>query len=452
MKKLLLFVIILTTTLCFSSAKILTPQNVDYFFYNITTYDTPVYSNHTNEKIQNSFICYFPFKYENRLNNSFFMPTVRYKPSSIKDNLFRDIIIKNGDIFSFAFVSSFKNSFFARFAPDLVMADTSYFLYKNMSFYNLDDFTKLSVDFPRFSYLSLKEDTFEFILGRTQLSSGPLEYDLLLSDTSPYYDNMSLKIFLTNNIYYRFSMLSSVPFMSKEEYTYLFNNNIKEGYRNDFFNSLHFKTNYFELSLNSLNHVGGKLPQLTDIFIKSNTGLFSINGRVKGYFDLYSEYAINYENYNSSYGIGIDKVFDFKSFKVRPYIEYYHVNKGIYENTPYKSLFYRTIALSNKPGSRILFDYPFGFKYGENSNITTMNLLLGTKKGYFKIKYDIGKIKDKNLNSFDFLMNMSLFYGTLKIGYTNLNFEKSFSSFNITYTVSLDVGIWKKYFFYYWLS
>ncbi|BBE30705.1 hypothetical protein OSSY52_08460 [Tepiditoga spiralis] len=441
MKKIMPLFFVLISTIYFSSARITTSKNFDYYFYNINTYDTPVYSNNTNEGIKNSFICYFPFKYENRIKNDFFMPKVRYENSSIKENLFRDIIIKNGDVFSFAFISSFKDTFFARFAPDLIMADTSYFLYPNMNFYNIDDFTKISVDFPRFSYLSLKEDSFEFILGRTQLSSGPLDYDLLLSNNAPYYDNMSLKVFFQNNIYYRFSMLSSVPFMSKEEYTYLFNHNIKEGYRNDFFNSLHLKNNNFEFSLNSLNHIGGKLPQLTDIFFKSNTGLFSINGKLSGYLNLYGEYAINYENYNSSFGIGIDKVFDFNSFKIRPYIEYYSVNKGIYKSTPYKSLFYRSIALSNKPGSRILFDYPFGFKYGENSNITTINLILGAKKGYFKIKYDFGNVEEKQLTSFDFLIKINLFYGNLEIGYTNLNFENIFSSFNINYTIKLDVGL-----------
>ena len=57
----------------------------------------------------------------------------------------------------------------------------------------------------------------DFLIGRIPLSYGPMKYNLVLSDNSPYYDTMNISYSFSDNLSYDFAILSMVPQLSKDE-------------------------------------------------------------------------------------------------------------------------------------------------------------------------------------------------------------------------------------------
>ncbi|MDY6896038.1 MAG: hypothetical protein SVO01_11570, partial [Thermotogota bacterium] len=95
---------------------------------------------------------------------------------------------------------------------------------------------------------------------------------------------------------------------------------------------------------------------------------------------------------------------------------------------------YRTIALSSDPGARIFFDYPFGFKYGEDSKINSVDLTLAFEKGYFNYIWDHGTNSKGKIDSniFRFLFDTKI--GDFELKWKSLkNGEEEFETFLISY-------------------
>ena len=217
-------------------------------------------------------------------------------------------------------------------------------------------------------------------------------------------------------------------------------------FRNAFYNGINYKfsENLF-FGLSSLNQVAGRLPNPINVFIKSDVGIYGGYLKLIPFYDINfnGEYAINYNTLKSSYGLGVSKTFRTKSSRFKVGYERYWIEDNFFSNEkPYQNLYYRTIALSNEPGARIFFDYPFGFKYGENSKIGSLELILAFEKASISYIWDngtnsFGKLNNHNIS---FLWNTKI--GKFGIDWMQLkNAENEFETFNLKYLFEVNIRL-----------
>ncbi len=449
MKKITLFLYLSAIFISgFASARLLSKNDPEYYYQvlNGVNLKYPIYYESENipKEYRNYIHTSIDLKYENRIIGSYTLEGGRYKPSDVTDTLFRDFVIENGNLFNFGFKTYYGNNFFAQFIADFRLGDTTYFKYGNYNIFNIPRIDYISLDFPTFSYLSYKKDKMDFLIGRIPLSYGPMKYNLVLSDNSPYYDTMNISYSFSDNLSYDFAILSMVPQLSKDE-----QEKMEEKYiasRNAFYNGINYKFNenlFFGLS--SLNQVAGKLPNPINIFVKSDVGIYGGYLKLIPFYDINfnGEYAINYNTLKSSYGLGVSKTFRTKSSRFKVGYERYWIEDNFFSNEkPYQNLYYRTIALSNEPGARIFFDYPFGFKYGENSKIGSLELILAFEKASISYIWDngtnsFGKLNNHNIS---FLWNTKI--GKIGIDWMHLkNAENEFETFNLKYLFEVNIRL-----------
>ncbi|MGI6476726.1 MAG: hypothetical protein ACOX1K_03230 [Defluviitoga tunisiensis] len=449
MKKITLFLYLSAIFISgFASARLLSKNDPEYYYQvlNGVNLKYPIYYESENipKEYRNYIHTSIDLKYENRIIGSYTLEGGWYRPSNLTDILFRDFVLKNGNLFNFGFKTYYGNNFFAQFIADFRLGDTTYFKYGNYNIFNIPRIDFVSLDFPTFSYLSYKKGSFDFLIGRIPLSYGPMKYNLVLSDNSPYYDTMNISYSFSDNLSYDFAILSMVPQLSKDE-----QEKMEEKYiasRNAFYNGINYKFNenlFFGLS--SLNQVAGKLPNPINIFVKSDVGIYGGYLKLIPFYDINfnGEYAINYNTLKSSYGLGVSKTFRTKSSRFKVGYERYWIEDNFFSNEkPYQNLYYRTIALSNEPGARIFFDYPFGFKYGENSKIGSLELILAFEKASISYIWDngtnsFGKLNNHNIS---FLWNTKI--GKIGIDWMHLkNAENEFETFNLKYLFEVNIRL-----------
>ncbi|CEP77909.1 hypothetical protein [Defluviitoga tunisiensis] len=449
MKKITLFLYLSAIFISgFASARLLSKNDPEYYYQvlNGVNLKYPIYYESENipKEYRNYIHTSIDLKYENRIIGSYTLEGGWYRPSNLTDILFRDFVLKNGNLFNFGFKTYYGNNFFAQFIADFRLGDTTYFKYGNYNIFNIPRIDYISLDFPTFSYLSYKKDKMDFLIGRIPLSYGPMKYNLVLSDNSPYYDTMNISYSFSDNLSYDFAILSMVPQLSKDE-----QEKMEEKYiasRNAFYNGINYKFNenlFFGLS--SLNQVAGKLPNPINIFVKSDVGIYGGYLKLIPFYDINfnGEYAINYNTLKSSYGLGVSKTFRTKSSRFKVGYERYWIEDNFFSNEkPYQNLYYRTIALSNEPGARIFFDYPFGFKYGENSKIGSLELILAFEKASISYIWDngtnsFGKLNNHNIS---FLWNTKI--GKIGIDWMHLkNAENEFETFNLKYLFEVNIRL-----------
>ena len=449
MKKITLFLYLSAIFISgFASARLLSKNDPEYYYQvlNGVNLKYPIYYESENipKEYRNYIHTSIDLKYENRIIGSYTLEGGWYRPSNLTDILFRDFVLKNGNLFNFGFKTYYGNNFFAQFIADFRLGDTTYFKYGNYNIFNIPRIDYISLDFPTFSYLSYKKGSFDFLIGRIPLSYGPMKYNLVLSDNSPYYDTMNISYSFSDNLSYDFAILSMVPQLSKDE-----QEKMEEKYiasRNAFYNGINYKFNenlFFGLS--SLNQVAGKLPNPINIFVKSDVGIYGGYLKLIPFYDINfnGEYAINYNTLKSSYGLGVSKTFRTKSSRFKVGYERYWIEDNFFSNEkPYQNLYYRTIALSNEPGARIFFDYPFGFKYGENSKIGSLELILAFEKASISYIWDngtnsFGKLNNHNIS---FLWNTKI--GKIGIDWMHLkNAENEFETFNLKYLFEVNIRL-----------
>ncbi|RAO99493.1 hypothetical protein PW5551_03110 [Petrotoga sp. 9PW.55.5.1] len=447
MKKLtLLIASIFFVILSFSSAKFLTKEDPKYYFVFLggNNLKYPIYDDENNvEGFENYLSFTFDLKYEERLVDNFSLVSGGwYRSTNIKENLFRDFVLKNGELFSFGFKSYYEDYFYAQFIADFRLADTTYFKYGNYNLFDLPDIVYIGLDFPTLSYLSYNKEKLSFFVGRVPLSYGPMKYNLVLSDNSPYYDTFAFSYRFNSQIDYDFAIISMVPMMSKQEYEKMDEDFI--AFRNAFYNGLNYNPNEkLYLGISSLNQVAGKLPNPINVFVKSDVGIYG--GYIKLIpflgINLDGEYAINYDTLKGGYGLGISKTFDFDGLKFKIGFERYEVEDSFFSSDyPYNNLYYRTIALSNDPGARIFFDYPFGFKYGEDSKINSLDLTLAFEKGYLSYIFDSGYNAHGEINSIEFRILLDSKLGDFGLNWKSLkNGGDEFETLFLFYKFEVDI-------------
>jgi hypothetical protein len=446
MKKIYLFLItILLTIFSFSSANLLTENDPEYYFKKLgeVYLKYPIYGDlkNTPESFENYIHFSMDLKYEDRIIDNFDLSGGWYRSTEINEVLFRDFVLENGDLFTFGIKNYYRDYFYAQFIADFRLGDTSYFTYENYNLFNLPSLVYISLDFPTYSYLSYNKEDLSFLVGRVPLSYGPMKYNLVLSDNSPYYDTLAISYSFNDKLDYDFSVLSMVPLLSKEEYAAMDDEFI--AFRNAFYNGLNYNPNEkLYLGISSLNQVAGELPNPVNMFIISDVGVYGGYMKIIPFWDINidNEYAFNYDTNSSGYGLGLSKTFDFEGAKFRIGVERYKIQDNFFSSVyPYDNLYYRTIALSSEPGARIFFDYPFGFKYGEDSKINSVDLTLAFEKGYFNYIWDYGTnskgIIDSNV--FSFLFNTKM--GDFEMKWKSLkNGEEKFETFLISYLFEVN--------------
>lgn len=449
MKKITLFLFLFSICIIgFASAKLLSKSDPEYYFEALGDVNLkyPIY--YESEKIPKEFQNYIhtsiDLKYEKRNIDYFNLERGWYRPSALPDTLFRDFVLENGNLFNFGFKTYYGDDFFAQFIADFRLGDTTYFQYGNYNIFNLPRIDYISLDFPTFSYLSYRKDKFDFLIGRIPLSYGPMKYNLVLSDNSPYYDTMNICFNISDNLNYDFAILSMVPQLSKNEQEKMEGEYVAS--RNAFYNGINYKLNEnLFIGFSSLNQVAGKLPNPINVFIKSDVGIYGGYLKIIPFYGISfdGEYALNYETLSNGYGLGVSKTFESKSSKFKLCYERYWIEDNFFSSEiPYHNLYYRTIALSNEPGSRIFFDYPFGFKYGENSKIGSLELILAFEKASISYIWDNGtnSFGKLNNNNISFLWNTKI--GKIGIDWMHLkNAESEFETFNLKYLFEVNIRL-----------
>ncbi|MDY6894054.1 MAG: hypothetical protein SVO01_01355, partial [Thermotogota bacterium] len=219
MKKIYLFLItILLTIFSFSSANLLTENDPEYYFKKLgeVYLKYPIYGDlkNTPESFENYIHFSMDLKYEDRIIDNFDLSGGWYRSTEINEVLFRDFVLENGDLFTFGIKNYYRDYFYAQFIADFRLGDTSYFTYENYNLFNLPSLVYISLDFPTYSYLSYNKEDLSFLLGRVPLSYGPMKYNLVLSDNSPYYDTLAISYSFNDKLDYDFSVLSMVPMLS----------------------------------------------------------------------------------------------------------------------------------------------------------------------------------------------------------------------------------------------
>jgi hypothetical protein len=88
-----------------------------------------------------------------------------------------------------------------------------------------------------------------------------------------------------------------------------------------------------------------------------------------------------------------------------------------------------------------MFDYPFGLKYGDNSNITSISMVLFDSygNGYVDINYDFGIYDENQINYFSIKSIYDLKFTKIKLTYNDIN--NNTKIFNLHLIFDLKIGI-----------
>ena len=207
MKKITLFLYLSAIFISgFASARLLSKNDPEYYYQvlNGVNLKYPIYYESENipKEYRNYIHTSIDLKYENRIIGSYTLEGGWYRPSNLTDILFRDFVLKNGNLFNFGFKTYYGNNFFAQFIADFRLGDTTYFKYGNYNIFNLPRIDFVSLDFPTFSYLSYKKGSFDFLIGRIPLSYGPMKYNLVLSKKTTKKNAMNIYYNITDKLSY----------------------------------------------------------------------------------------------------------------------------------------------------------------------------------------------------------------------------------------------------------
>lgn len=442
-KLLLLLSCFIFVSYVFSSARLIFRNDPQFYYTYLKTYSLVLPLRYSQDEDDSTKLYLkLPFGRSEKVAGNYELASGWYLPGTPTDSIFRRNYLELPGIFSLGFSTSYSNNFYASFNVDIPVGDTSFFRYGYENIFEMKDMTHIGLDFPKNSYLSYSTDTIDFSFGRNTISYGPLKYNLLLSDSAPYYDNLSMRV-KSGNLNYSFSALSSIPMLSKQEYDQQFSFGNFYAYRNTFVNRLDLSFKNFDFSVSMLNHTGGRLADIRDMFLFSDNGLFSADSRYRGFFEIYTAYCFNYSNFKNSFAAGISKTIDAGDVLIRACGELYHVQDGIYDHeVPLKKLYYRTISVSNNPGSRNFPDTPFGFFYGENSNIFSAEAVIAWEDGYIEVVKDFGNNSYGKVEHFLARINAKMPFADLNILlYDTKNADKDYFGFSFFYILELGVII-----------
>lgn len=332
----------------------------------------------------------------------------------------------------FGFFSTFKG--FEIFTDmDLKVEPANYLLKRDEmnfpipqgAFYNLP----LDMNFPRNGYLRYSNENFFLQLGRTKLRWGPSEFPLTISDSSPYFDNISFSYRFdyakNRSLTYSYSLISVDPDLTATE-SYLQSKNVSNGViynepsKTIVAHRLDFRLGKnFRVGLGELNLVGGKVINLQDmspLIIFHNIysasyqnvlGSLDFSWTFVPNFMFYGEVAFDdirlpseSEESPMEYGLSLGGRFtsNVSNGKFVADIEFSHTSDWMYNcrAKPYLKFSNRIVMMSNFPAEMNFFDYPVGFKYGQSADMLSVTLNYFRENMEFKNRFLL--LRKGNLN------------------------------------------------------
>jgi len=266
------------------------------------------------------------------------------------------------------------------------------------AFYNLP----LDMNFPRCGYIRYSNKNLFVQLGRTKLRWGPSEFPMVISNSSPYFDNFSFSQKIdfaeSKSLTYSYSLISIDPDLTATESSLQSRNAVSNVIYNEpaktlVAHRLDLKLfRNFRIGVGELNLVGGKHPNLQDIspFIIFHNIYSPHYQNVIGSLDfswtmipnlmVYGELAFDDIRLPSEpkdspleYGISFGSRFTSRIFegKFMGDVEYSHTSNWMYNcrAQPYLKFTNRIVMFSNFPSGMNFFDYPIGFKYGQGADM-----------------------------------------------------------------------------------
>ena len=258
-----------------------------------------------------------------------------------------------------------------------------------------DRYPHISVDlnFPYNAYGVFQLGQQYIVIGRCKLRWGEALYPVALSDTSPYYDNLTYHL-NAGDLKYTFHYISINPILTKSEWeeqekvTGSDTPRLKTlvGHRLDVYISKNFRWGIGELTM-----IGGRVPDfhLISPFViyhnnfESNTntmGVLDFSWTPFSGLNIYGELALDdiiippSESFDSptiyAYNLGLRIPFKILKGSFLLNLEYIKVTELMYgKHLPYLRFYNRITYLTNFPPSRHIVDYPTGFAYGPDAEM-----------------------------------------------------------------------------------
>ncbi|KAF2957053.1 hypothetical protein [Marinitoga sp. 38H-ov] len=448
-KKVYLFIFIIFIVNIFASAKLLFPGSIEFYYQrskNINsgikytgiplffTEDTDYKSNITLE---------FPIGYENRLENNVLFNGGGYYTLEKSKIYFSDLYNEYYSWMNFGFEFYYNNELYARFIGDFKEGNSPYFKYKSLNILDIyNDFSlskRTTLDMPSLSYLSLKNNTWSFILGRNKISLGPMKNSLILSDASKYYENINFK-YNIENLTYNFILISMQPMLTKAEYEIQFTSDATMALKEVFVNRFDFDFGIFNVGFSNLNLYGGKIP---NSFLDLNNALISMDYQMQiNNLRVYFQDSYNPIKNKNSFGYGGEINLEiFKDIFFSLLYENYNVESGIYEDKyPYNRLYNRSLEIINEPGSRYFYDFPLGFKYDENSKVNSFQTYISAKNLLILYENEFGKSFGNVFYNKKFKIYSKLSYGEIQFKYIDTKYnEEIFNSYSLFWIIPIKI-------------
>ncbi|KLO24697.1 MULTISPECIES: hypothetical protein [unclassified Marinitoga] len=442
----LLFIII--TVYNFSSAKLLFPDSIDFYYQRSKNINSgilytgiPLFFIEDNN-YKSNILFEFPLGFEKRLENNVLFNGGGYYTLEKDKIFFSDLYNEYYSWMNFGFEFYHNDNLYARFIVDFKEGNSAYFKYKNLTFLdiynNFELIKRTTLDTPSLSYLSLKNNNWSFILGRTRISLGPLKNSLILSDATKYYENINYK-YRFKGIIFNTILISMQPMLTKEEYEKQFSTDATDAFREILTNRVDFNFDKINIGVTSLNLYGG-----SKALIDTKNGLISIDALLQyKNFRLYVQDTYNTFKDKNSYGYGAEILFKIhKDTYFSMLYENYFVDNGIYEDEiPYNRLYNRSLEIINEPGARYFYDYPLGFKYDENSKVQSFQTYISNRNFLMLYEQDSGISFGNDFFNEKIKMYIRFFNNiNVELKYINLRYDKQkFENYSVFLIIPIKI-------------
>ncbi|NUU96895.1 hypothetical protein [Marinitoga sp. 1138] len=451
MKKIvLIFFIAILNTILFSSAKLLFPGTIEYYYQkSLNMYAGIQYTGFpllykNDSEYKSSILFKIPLGYEKRLENTVIFDGGGYSTLEKDEIFFSDMYKEYYSWLDFGFEFYHNKNLYAQFIVDFKEGNSPYFKYKSMNIYDIykdaSILTRTTLDTPSLSYLSLNEKKWSMVLGRTPISLGPLKNSLLISDASKYYENINFKVKLPD-ITCNSILISMQPMMTKTEYEKQFSTDATLAFKEVWVNRIDYESYAINIGLSTLGLYGGEIPS-TPFDVKNALAGIDIQYQ-KMPFRLYFQDAYNPIKQKNSYGYGVEILLKpLKELFISGQYEYYSVDAGIYEDDiPYNRLYNRSLEIINDPGARYFYDYPLGFKYDENSKATSISGYISSKNWllYYENEFGISFGEEFKVQKIKGIINIPLIEN-LEFKYINMEYgDERYNIYSIFTTIPLKL-------------
>ena len=292
--------------------------------------------------------------------------------------------------------------------------------FENNIIINGFDFSTFSFDmnFPEQFYIYYANQNSFISIGRFPLKWGVSKYPITISDTT-YQDNLTFSTKI-ENFRYTYHFISSYPLLSSAEQTIQSSYSeqhtpgviFDEPYKSIIAHRFDFSFDKLRFGIGELNVVGGKFPDIIDLnplmFYHNTYGegysnvlasvdfnyLVNENIQIYGEFSMddfevpWTEGGSNYKPGANGYNFGASVKFNNFTF----WAEYDHTSEWMYITNylPYLRINVRHFYLDNLTSpQRALMDFPLGFTYGPDATMVSAGFNYNSEDFNIEFEYNL---------------------------------------------------------------